>query len=126
MFYYSVRGWHNPRENITFIMEKNLSHLLPVLLNNFFLFLFFLLNLFGPLNGIQQLEDISDTRLSGFFHLPFCALRAQFLCDTALPSWRFWLGTLDLTAGSLRPEIGGYTVPATSIHPILNPFEQPV
>ena len=87
MFYYGVRGWHNPRENITFIIEKNLSDMLPVLLNNFFLFLFFLLSLFAPLNGIQQLEDISDTWLSGSFYLPCCALWAQFLCDTALPSW---------------------------------------
>jgi len=36
---------------------------------------------------------------------------------------RFWLGTLALTTGSLRPKIGGYTVPTTSIHPILNPFK---
>jgi len=35
----------------------------------------------------------------------------------------FWLGTLALTTGSLRPKIGGYTVPATSIHPILNLFK---
>jgi len=27
-----------------------------------FFFLFFLLSLFAPLNGIQQLEDISDTQ----------------------------------------------------------------
>jgi len=115
---------HNPRENITFIMEKNLSHMLPVLLNKrFFFFSFFLLSLFAPLNGIQQLEDISDTRLSGFFYLLFCALRAQFLCATALPSWRFCLGTLALATRSLRPKIGGYTVSATSIHPILNPFK---
>jgi len=33
----------------------------------------------------------------------------------------FWLGTLALTTGSLRPKIGGYTFPGTSIHPILNP-----
>ncbi len=102
-----VRGWHNPRENLTFIMEKNLSHMVQVLLNkdfSFFLFFFFLLSLFAPLNGIQQLEDISDTRLSGFFYLPFCAIRAQFLCDTALPTWHFWLGTLALTTGSLRPD----------------------
>jgi len=66
-----------------------------VLLNKkiFLFFFFFLLSLFAPLNGIQQLEDISDTQLSGFFYLFFCALRAQFLCDTALPSWHFWLGT---------------------------------
>jgi len=32
---------HNPRENITFIMEKNLSHMLPVLLNKRFFFLSF-------------------------------------------------------------------------------------
>jgi len=57
-------------------MEKNLSHMLPVLLNKKKLFFFFfLLSLFAPLNGIQQLEDISaDTRLSGF--LP------AFLCPT--------------------------------------------
>jgi hypothetical protein len=35
---------------------------------------------------------------------------------------RFWLGTLALTTGSLRPIIGG-KFPATSIHPILNPFK---
>jgi hypothetical protein len=70
-------------------------------------FSFFLLSLFAPLNGIQQLEDISEKQLSGSFYLPFCALRAQFLCDTALPSWCFWLGTLALTTGSLRPIIGG-------------------
>jgi len=95
----------------------------PVLLNQrFFFFLFFLLSLFVPLNGIQQLEDVSDTQLSGSFYLPFRALRAQIMCDTALPSWCFWLGTLALTTGSLSTKIGGYTVPATSIHPILNPF----
>jgi len=44
---------------------------------SFFLFSFFLLSLFAPLNGIQQLEDISDTQVSGSFYLPFCALRAQ-------------------------------------------------
>ncbi len=93
------------------------------LTKDFSFFLFFLLSLFAPLNGIQQLEDISDTQLSGTFYLPFYALRAQFTCDTALPSWRFWLGTLALNTGSLRPKIGGYTVPATSIHPILNPFK---
>ena len=73
----------------------------------FFFFSFFLLSLFAPLNGIQQLEDTSDTQLSGSFYLFFCALRAQFMCDTALPLWRFWLGTLALTTGSLRPIIGG-------------------
>jgi len=45
MFYFNVRGQHNPRENITFMMEKeNLSHMLLVLLNkknSFFLFFFF-------------------------------------------------------------------------------------
>ena len=35
----------------------------------------------------------------------------------------FWSGTLALTTGSLTPKIGEYTVPATSIHPILNPFK---
>jgi len=104
-------------------MEKNLSHMLPVLLNKKKKIIFFLLSLFAPLNGIQQLEDISDTWLSVFFYQPFCALWAQFLCDTALPSWHFWLGTLALPTWSLRPKIGGYTVPATSIHPILNPFK---
>jgi len=50
--------------------------MLPGLLNKKKLFFFFfLLSLFAPLNGIQQLEDISaDTRLSGF--LP------AFLCPT--------------------------------------------
>jgi len=49
----------------------------PVLLNKrfsflfFFFFSFFLLSLFAPLNGIQQLEDTSDTQLSGSFYL-FC------------------------------------------------------
>jgi len=89
----------------------------------FFFFSFFLLSLFAPLNGIQQLEDTSDTQLDQVLSTClFCALRAQFLCDTALPLWRFWLGTLALTTGSLRPIIGGNIFPATSIHPILNPF----
>jgi hypothetical protein len=54
-------------------MEKNLSQMLLVLLNKdlFFLFFLFLLSLFAPLNGIQHLEDTSDTQLSGSFYLPF-------------------------------------------------------
>ena len=64
-------------------------------LTMFFLFSFFLLSLFAPLNGIQQLEDISDTHLSGSFYLPFLyPTGTKILCDTALLSWRFWLGTL--------------------------------
>jgi len=44
----------------------------PVLLNTrFFFFSFFLPSLFAPLNGIQQLEDISDTQLPGSFYLLF-------------------------------------------------------
>jgi hypothetical protein len=79
--------------------------------NNFFLsFSFFLQSLFAPLNGIQQLEDISDTHYQ-FFLPAFCALRAQFLCDTALLTWQFCLGTLALTTGSLRPKIGGNKFP---------------
>ncbi len=70
--------------------------MLPVLLNNIFIFLFlFLLSLFAPLNGIQQLEDTSDTHFSGSFYMPFFVPYGHnFLCDAALPSWRFWLGTL--------------------------------
>ena len=41
------------------------------LTKDFSFFLFFLLSLFAPLNGIQQLEDISDTQLSGSFYLLF-------------------------------------------------------
>jgi hypothetical protein len=54
-------------------LEENLRHMWPVLLNKrfFFFFSFFLLSLFAPLNGIQQLEDISDTQLSGSFYLLF-------------------------------------------------------
>jgi hypothetical protein len=99
-------GRHNPLhvKTLTFVMKKTYAILGRFLLNQiFFLFFFFLLSLFAPLNGIQQLEDTSDTQLSGSFYLLFCALRAQFLCDTALPLWRFWLGTLALTTGSLRP-----------------------
>ncbi len=70
-----------------------------------FFFFFFLLSLFAPLNGIQHIEDTSDTHCQ-FFLPTFCALRAQFPCDTALPTWRFCLGTLALTTGSLRPKIG--------------------
>ncbi len=88
------------------------------LTNNFFLsfFLFFLQSLFAPLNGIQQLGDISDTRYQLF--LPaFCALRAQFLCDTALLTWQFCLGTLALTTGSLRPKMGGNKFPPLQFIP---------
>jgi hypothetical protein len=59
-------------------------------------FSFFLLSLFVPLNGIQQLEDTCDTCYQ--FILPaFCTLWAQFLCGTALPTWQFCLGTLAIT-----------------------------
>ena len=104
-------GRHNPLhvKTLTFVMKKTYAILGRFLLNQiFFLFFFFLLSLFAPLNGIQQLEDTSDTQLSVFFYLPFlCLTGTIFLCDTALPSWRFWLGTLALTTGSLRPKIGG-------------------
>jgi hypothetical protein len=75
------------------------------LTKSFFFFSFFLLSLFAPLNGIQQLEDTSDTQLlSGYFYLPFFVPYGHnFLCDTALPLWRFCLGTLALATGSLRP-----------------------
>jgi len=77
-----------------FFSEKNLRHMRPVLLNKrfFSFFSFFLLSLFAPLNGIHKIFLTHDYQV--FFFLLFCALRAQFLCDTALPSWRFWLGTL--------------------------------
>jgi hypothetical protein len=71
----------------------------------FFFFFFFLLSLFAPLNGIQHIDDISDTHCQ-FFLPAFCAVQAQFLCDTALPTWQFCLGTLALTTGSLRLKIG--------------------
>jgi hypothetical protein len=41
---------------------ENLRHMPPVILQVFFLFSFFLLSLFAPPNGIQQLEDTSDTQ----------------------------------------------------------------
>jgi hypothetical protein len=86
--------------------------------NNFFSFFFpfFLQSLFAPLNGIQQLEDISDTRYQ-FFLPAFCALRAQFLCDTALLTWQFCIGTLAFTTGSLRPKIGGNKFPPLQFIP---------
>jgi len=59
--------------------------MLPVLLNEiFFLFSFFfvLLSLFAPLNGIQQLEDTSDTQLSGSFYLPFFVPYGHNFCVT--------------------------------------------
>jgi hypothetical protein len=87
-----------------------------LLKNIFFLFFSFLLSLFAPLNGIQQLEDTSVTHYQLF--LPaFCALRAQFLCDTALPIWQFHLGTLALTTGSLRLKIGGNKFPPIQFIP---------
>jgi hypothetical protein len=101
---YKNIGYHNCFP----VYEKNISLLLPCFpLKTIFIFLFsfFLQSLFAPLNGIQQLEDISDSRYQ-FFLPAFCALRAQFLCDTALLTWRFCLGTLALTTGSLRPKIG--------------------
>ncbi len=73
-------GYHNCFP----VYEKNISFLLPFFSLKtivFFLFSFFLQSLFAPLNGIQQLEDISDTRYQ-FFLPAFCALRAQFLCDS--------------------------------------------
>jgi len=73
------------------VKTENLSHMWPVLLNKRF---FFLLSLFAPLNGIQQLEDISDTRFLGFFSTCFFVPYGHNFCVTALPSWRFWLGTL--------------------------------
>jgi len=116
---------HNPRESITFIMEKNLSHMWPVLLNKrHSFFSFFLLSLFAPLNVVQQLEEVSDTRLSVFFLPAFlCPYGHNFCVTQPCHHGVFWLGTLALTTGSLRSKIGGYTVPATSIHPILNPFK---
>jgi len=43
----------------SFFYEKTVRHMWPVLLNQrIFSFFFFLLSLFAPLNGIQQLEDI--------------------------------------------------------------------
>ncbi len=84
-----------PRETLIFFMRKPSARCCWFYLTLFFSFSFFLLSLFAPLNGIQQLEDTSDTHHSGSFYLPFlCPMGTNFLCDTALPSWPFWLGTL--------------------------------
>jgi hypothetical protein len=85
-------------------------------------FLFFLQSLFAPLNGIQQLEDISDTCYQ-FFLTAFCALRAQFLCDTALLTWQFLFRHSSLNYREFKTKNWREQVPATSNHSILNPFK---
>ncbi len=95
-----------PQPSAAFFLLKNIL----------FFFFFFLLSLFAPLNRIQHIEDTSDTHCQ-FFLPAFCALRAQFLCDTALPTWQFCLGTLALTAGILRPKIGGNKFPPLQFIP---------
>jgi hypothetical protein len=116
---YFIRDENIGYHNCFPVYEKNISLLLPLfsLTSIFsFFFSFFLQSLFAPLNVIQQLEDISDTRYQ-FFLPAFCALRAQFLCGTALLTWRFNLGTLALTTGSLRPKIGGNKFPPLQFIP---------
>jgi hypothetical protein len=48
--------------------QENLSFLKKI----FFLFLFFLLSLFAPLNGIEQIEDTHGTPHSRFLYLLLC------------------------------------------------------
>jgi hypothetical protein len=112
---YKNIGYHNCFP----VYEKNISLLLLFffLKTIFFLsFSFFLQSLFALLNGIQQLEDNSDTRYQ-FFLPAFCALQAQFLCHTALLTWQFCVGTLALNTGSLRPKIGGNKFPPLQFIP---------
>jgi hypothetical protein len=99
-------------------MRKISGHLLPFFFIKFFYFYCFLLSLFAPLNGIQQLEATSDTH-HHFFPPAFCALLAQVLCGTALPKWQFCLSTLALTTatGSLRPKIGRNKFPPLQFIP---------
>ncbi len=62
-------------------------------------FLYKKMNIGGPVEKMSFFQIVHMTKVSTYGH--------NFLCDTALPSWRFWLGTLALTTGSLRPKIGG-------------------